>query len=98
MTIQNAHIKAHDDCISIKSGKDTDGRRVGRPSEDIVVRNCHFDYGHGGVAIGSEVSGGIQWRKFKEINVVDLNYKKSTYADWAPVPAGLNSALHLYKQ
>lgn len=41
---------------------------------------------------------GVQWRKFKEINIVDLNYKKSTYADWAPVPSGLNSALHLYKQ
>lgn len=41
---------------------------------------------------------GVQWRKFKEINVVDLNYKKSTYADWASVPSGLNSALHLYKQ
>ena len=34
---------------------------------------------------------GVKWRKFNEINVVDINYKHSTYADWTPVPSGLNS-------
>ena len=34
---------------------------------------------------------GVQWRKMKEINVVDINYKKTTYAHWSPVPSGLNS-------
>ena len=34
---------------------------------------------------------GIQWRKFNEINVVDLNYKRDPYSNWAPVPSGLNS-------
>ena len=38
---------------------------------------------------------GIAWRKFKEINVVDLNYKKTTYAHWTPVPSGLNSAVSI---
>ncbi|MCM1313555.1 MAG: glycosyl hydrolase family 2 [Bacteroides sp.] len=38
---------------------------------------------------------GVQWRKFKEINVVDLNYKKNNYAGWAPVPSGLNSDVRL---
>lgn len=38
---------------------------------------------------------GVQWRKFKEINIVDINYKKTTYADWKPVPSGLNSAVTL---
>ena len=58
--IRNVHIKAHDDCISIKSGKDTDGRRVNLASERILIENCHFDYGHGGVAIGSEVTGDVR--------------------------------------
>lgn len=50
-----------DDCVAIKSGRDADGRRVGRPSEDIVVRNCHMKVGSsGGVAIGSEMSGGVR--------------------------------------
>lgn len=40
---------------------------------------------------------GIKWRKFKEINVVDINYKKTTYADWSPMPSGLNSTVKLYR-
>jgi polygalacturonase len=50
----------NDDCISIKAGKDDDGRRVARPSEDIVIEKTHFRFGHGGVAMGSEVTGGIR--------------------------------------
>ncbi len=38
---------------------------------------------------------GVQWRKFKEINVVDLNYKKTNYAHWQVVPSGLNSPVRL---
>ena len=60
VAVRNTHIKAHDDCISIKSGKDSDGRRVNKASEYVTVEDCHFDYGHGGVAIGSEVSGDVK--------------------------------------
>ena len=38
---------------------------------------------------------GVQWRKFNEINVVDINYKKTTYEAWPPVPSGLNSSVML---
>ncbi len=38
---------------------------------------------------------GVLWRKMKEINVVDINYKKTTYADWQPMPSGLNSPVKL---
>ena len=40
---------------------------------------------------------GIKWRKFNEINVVDINYKHTTYDKWAPVPSGLNSYVRIYK-
>ena len=40
---------------------------------------------------------GIKWRKFNEINVVDINYKKTTYAHWSPVPSGLNTTVKLMK-
>jgi polygalacturonase len=46
-----------DDCIAIKSGRDNDGRRIGVASEAIIVRNCTMKDGHGGVVIGSEISG-----------------------------------------
>ena len=41
---------------------------------------------------------GYKWRKFDEINVVDINYKKTSYADWTPVASGLNSEVKLIKQ
>jgi polygalacturonase len=49
-----------DDCIAIKSGRNADGRRVGVPSENIIVTNCEMKAGHGGVVMGSELSGGIK--------------------------------------
>ena len=49
-----------DDCIAIKSGRNADGRRIGVPSENIIVRNCRMKEGHGGVTIGSEISGGCR--------------------------------------
>ncbi len=52
-----------DDCIAIKSGRNGDGRRINVPSENIVVRNCEMRDGHGGITIGSEISGGC-WNVF----------------------------------
>ena len=40
---------------------------------------------------------GIEWRKFKEINVVDINYKTTGYGSWAPVPSGLCGPVRLIK-
>src|SRR5262249_4200325 len=44
----------------IKSGRDRDGQKVNIPARDIVIQNCHFQAGHGGIALGSETSGGIR--------------------------------------
>jgi polygalacturonase len=49
-----------DDCIAVKSGKNADGRRVGVPSQNIVIQNCEFLAGHGAITIGSEMSGGVR--------------------------------------
>lgn len=58
--IRNCSFNTGDDCIAIKSGRDGDGRRVGIPSENIVVQNCKMFDGHGGVTIGSEISAGVR--------------------------------------
>ena len=60
VVIDNCFFNTGDDCIAIKSGRNEDGRRVNVPSQDIVVQNCRMKDGHGGVTIGSEVSGGIR--------------------------------------
>lgn len=58
--IENCYFSNGDDCIAIKSGRDHDGRRVGIPSQNIVIRNCVFRDGHGGVTVGSETAGGVR--------------------------------------
>jgi polygalacturonase len=58
--IENCFFNTGDDCIAIKSGRNADGRRVARPSENIIVRGCEMRDGHGGVTIGSEISGGVR--------------------------------------
>jgi len=58
--IENCSFDTGDDCIAIKSGRNTDGRRVNVPSENIIVSNCKMKAGHGGVVIGSEMSGGVR--------------------------------------
>src|SRR5437762_158894 len=54
--IADATVDVGDDGICLKSGRDEEGRRRGRPTENIVVRNCTVLHGHGGVVIGSEMS------------------------------------------
>jgi polygalacturonase len=58
--IENCTFDTGDDCIAVKSGRNADGRRIGVPSENIVVRGCTMKDGHGGVVLGSEMSGGIR--------------------------------------
>lgn len=57
--IENCKFLTGDDCIAIKSGRNNDGRRIGVPCENIIIRNNFFQDGHGGITIGSEISGGV---------------------------------------
>lgn len=57
--IENCYFDTGDDCIAIKSGRNNDGRRWSVPSRNIIVRRCRMADGHGGVVIGSEISGGF---------------------------------------
>jgi polygalacturonase len=60
--VQMSHcdINAGDDGICLKSGRDEEGRRRGRPTEDVTIDNCTVGYAHGGFVIGSEMSGGVR--------------------------------------
>lgn len=57
--VENCDVDCNDDNFCIKSGRDSDGLRVNRPSEHIVIRNCKTGKGHGLVTLGSETSGGM---------------------------------------
>jgi polygalacturonase len=58
--ITGCYFDTGDDCIAIKSGRNEDGRRIGRPAENHIIENCEMKDGHGGIVIGSEISGGAR--------------------------------------
>jgi polygalacturonase len=69
--ISNCYFDTGDDCIAIKSGRDDDGRRINKPAENHIVENCEMKDGHGGVVIGSEISGGAR-------NIYAINCKMNS--------------------
>lgn len=58
--ISDCHISVGDDCITLKSGRDLQARQLGVPCENITITNCTMLAGHGGVVIGSEMSGDVR--------------------------------------
>ncbi len=56
----NSNFDVGDDGICIKSGKDEEGRKRGRPTENVIVDNCKVFKAHGGFVVGSEMSGGVR--------------------------------------
>ncbi len=60
VVVHHSAFDVGDDAICIKSGKDADGRRRGVPSENLVIKNNIVYHGHGGVTVGSEMSGGVR--------------------------------------
>ncbi len=58
--VEDCFFDTGDDCIAIKSGRNNDGRRINIPTENIIIRNCTMKDGHGGITVGSEISGGVR--------------------------------------
>src|SRR5579875_1304938 len=69
--LSNDYIDTGDDGIVIKSGKDADGLRVNRPTEDVTITNCTVHHAHGAVTIGSETSGSVRNIVAANITAVD---------------------------
>ena len=57
--IKNCYFDTGDDCIAVKAGRNADGRRLHTPSQNIIIQGCHMKDGHGGITVGSEISGGV---------------------------------------
>lgn len=58
--VEYCHINAGDDCVALKSGMNEDGWRVGRPTENVVIRHVRGLHCHGGIVIGSDMSGDVR--------------------------------------
>lgn len=61
MLIEECSFDTGDDCIAVNSGRNADGRRLATPSQNIVIRQCAMSEGHGGVVVGSQISGGARF-------------------------------------
>ncbi len=68
--IEDCFFDTGDDCIAIKSGRNRDGIEAATPTENVIVRNCRMKNGHGGIVVGSEISGGFS-NLFAENCVMD---------------------------
>ena len=73
VNIDSSVLDVGDDCIVLKSGSGVDGRRVARPTRDVVVTHCRMAHGHGGVVIGSETAGGISDVRIDDCEFVDTD-------------------------
>ncbi|NMO94611.1 glycoside hydrolase family 28 protein [Paenibacillus lemnae] len=69
VTVDDCSFDVGDDAICLKSGKNEAGRMLGKPSERISIRNCTVYHGHGGIVVGSEMSGGV-----KDVYVSDCTF------------------------
>lgn len=58
--IEHCEFDTGDDCIALKSGRNRDGRRLNQPVEQVLIQHCVMKAGHGGVVLGSEISGGAR--------------------------------------
>ena len=58
--MEHADIDVNDDALCLKAGRDSDGLRVNRPTEDIVIRDSIIRRGAAAITIGSETSGGFR--------------------------------------
>ncbi len=71
--IEDCYFDTGDDCIAIKSGRNDDGRRVAVPTENVIVRRCEMKDGHGGITVGSEISGGVRYVFGEDCNMDSPN-------------------------
>lgn len=67
--VLNSTFDVGDDALCIKSGKNEDGRKLGKPCQNVIIDNCTVYHGHGGFVIGSEMSGGV-----KDIKVTNCTF------------------------
>jgi len=78
VVIQDSYFDVGDDCIAIKSGRNGDGLRIGRASFNVVIQDNTFVDGHGGVTIGSEITGGVK-NIFARNNMMESNELQCAY-------------------
>ncbi|UIJ61706.1 glycoside hydrolase family 28 protein [Amycolatopsis acidiphila] len=84
-----------DDCIAIKAGRNTDGRRVNVPCQNLVIQRSSFANGHGGVTIGSEMTGGVRNVYARDLTMNSPNLQSGHRIKTNSVRGGFVENVHL---
>jgi polygalacturonase len=92
--IEGCDFNTGDDCIAIKSGRNADGRRLNKPTQNIIIRRCRMRDGHGGVTVGSEISGGVQNLFAEDCNLDSPNLDHALRVKNNAMRGGLLQDLH----
>jgi polygalacturonase len=92
--IEGCDFNTGDDCIAIKSGRNADGRRLNKPTQNIIIRRCRMRDGHGGITVGSEISGGVQNLFAEDCNLDSPNLDHALRVKNNAMRGGLLQDLH----
>jgi polygalacturonase len=86
-----------DDCVAIKAGRNTDGRRVNVPCQNVVIQNCSFANGHGGITIGSEMTGGVREVYARDLTMTSTGLAAGHRLKTNSVRGGFIESSHVYR-
>lgn len=95
VVVKNCKLEANDDCIGIKSGRDEDGRRLNTPCQNVVIYGCKLQGPAGGIACGSEMTGGIRNVYAHDIQTYGSSVGYLLYVKSNTRRGGYAEALHL---
>jgi len=97
VVVQNVTYDTGDDCMAIKAGRDTDGRRVNVPCQNVVIQNCDFADGHGGITIGSEMTGGVKNVYARDLTMNSANLQAGHRIKTNTLRGGYVLNTHVYR-
>ncbi|WP_181805050.1 glycoside hydrolase family 28 protein, partial [Streptomyces shenzhenensis] len=95
--IDSVSFDCGDDCVAIKAGRNADGRRVNVPSQNIVIQNSTFANGHGGVTIGSEMTGGVRQVYARDLTMTSTGLQSGHRLKTNSVRGGYIESSHVYR-
>ncbi|GGJ59318.1 glycoside hydrolase family 28 protein [Streptomyces brasiliensis] len=95
--IEGVSFNTGDDCIAVKAGRNTDGRRVNVPCQNLVVQNSTFANGHGGITLGSEMTGGIRNVYGRDLTMSSTGLRAGHRLKTNSVRGGFLENSHVYR-
>jgi polygalacturonase len=95
--IDSVSFDTGDDCVAVKAGRNADGRRVNTPSQNIVIQNSTFAAGHGGITIGSEMTGGVRNVYARDLTMTSAGLQSGHRLKTNSVRGGYIEGTHVYR-